>query len=41
MKLTKSILAAILLSSAAVPALADYPDRPITLYVAWGAGGGD
>src|SRR5690606_29286377 len=40
MKLTKSILAAILLSSAAVPALADYPDRPITLYVAWGAGGG-
>lgn len=40
MKLTKSILAAILLSAAAVPALADYPDRPITLYVAWGAGGG-
>lgn len=40
MKLLKSAFAAILLSGAAVPALADYPDRPLTLYVAWGAGGG-
>ncbi|MEI8445420.1 tripartite tricarboxylate transporter substrate binding protein [Mesorhizobium sp. CCNWLY176] len=40
MKFAKAIIAAILLSTATVPAMADYPDRPITLYVAWGAGGG-
>lgn len=27
-------------SSAASPAFADYPDRPIQMYVPWGAGGG-
>jgi tripartite-type tricarboxylate transporter receptor subunit TctC len=40
MKLLKSLAAAILLSTGVAPALADYPDRPLTLYVAWGAGGG-
>src|SRR5690606_36758153 len=40
MKFAKTLLAAILLSSTAGAALADYPDRPITLLVAWGAGGG-
>src|SRR5690606_31746981 len=40
MKFAKSIIAALLLSATAMPAWADYPDRPITLLVAWGAGGG-
>src|SRR3546814_544325 len=40
MKFAKGIIAAILLSATAIPAWADYPDRPLTLYVAWGAGGG-
>lgn len=40
MKLLKTLAAAILFSVSAAPALADYPDRPLTLYVAWGAGGG-
>lgn len=40
MKVLKTLAAAILLSASAAPALADYPDRPLTLYVAWGAGGG-
>lgn len=40
MKVFKTLAAAILLSASAAPALADYPDRPLTLYVAWGAGGG-
>jgi len=40
MKLIKSLAAAVLLSTVAAPALAEYPDRPLTLYVAWGAGGG-
>ncbi|WP_029619714.1 tripartite tricarboxylate transporter substrate binding protein [Pseudorhizobium marinum] len=40
MKIAKGLIAAILLSTTAVPAWADYPDRPITLYLAWGAGGG-
>lgn len=40
MKFAKSLLAAILLSTTASAALADYPDRPITMLVAWGAGGG-
>lgn len=40
MKLIKSILVSVALAGTAVPALADYPERPITLYVAWGAGGG-
>ncbi|WP_051469497.1 tripartite tricarboxylate transporter substrate binding protein [Chelativorans sp. J32] len=40
MRFAKSLAAAVLLSTAAFPAMADFPDRPITLYVAWGAGGG-
>lgn len=40
MKFAKSIIAALLLSATAMPAWANYPDRPITLLVAWGAGGG-
>ncbi|MFN7102161.1 MAG: tripartite tricarboxylate transporter substrate binding protein [Pseudorhizobium sp.] len=40
MKISKGLIAAILLSTTAAPAWADYPDRPITLYLAWGAGGG-
>lgn len=40
MKFAKGIIAALLLSATAVPAWAEYPDRPITLVVAWGAGGG-
>ena len=40
MKFAKGIIAALLLSATAMPALAEYPDRPITLLVAWGAGGG-
>ncbi|HWK63605.1 MAG TPA: tripartite tricarboxylate transporter substrate binding protein [Rhizobiaceae bacterium] len=40
MKFAKIIIAALLLSATAMPAWADYPDRPITLLVAWGAGGG-
>ena len=40
MKVLKGLLAASVLAMAAVPAMADYPDRPITMYVAWGAGGG-
>lgn len=40
MKIVKSLAAAMLLSTVAVPAMAEYPDRPLTLYVAWGAGGG-
>jgi len=40
MKLFKSLAAAIMLSTVAAPAMAEYPDRPLTLYVAWGAGGG-
>ncbi len=40
MKFAKGIIAALLLSATAMPAWAEYPDRPITLLVAWGAGGG-
>lgn len=40
MKLAQGLIAAILLSTSAIPAWADYPDRPLTLYLAWGAGGG-
>lgn len=40
MKIAKGIIAALLLSATAMPAWAEYPDRPITLLVAWGAGGG-
>lgn len=40
MKFTKGIIAALMLSVTAMPAWANYPDRPITLLVAWGAGGG-
>jgi tripartite-type tricarboxylate transporter receptor subunit TctC len=40
MKFTKTIIASLFLSVSAVPALAEFPDRPITLLVAWGAGGG-
>ncbi|OHV82896.1 tripartite tricarboxylate transporter substrate binding protein [Rhizobium sp. LCM 4573] len=40
MKFAKGIIAALLLSATALPAWAEYPDRPITLLVAWGAGGG-
>lgn len=41
MKFAKTLIASLLLSAAAAPAaLADYPDRPLTLLVAWGAGGG-
>src|SRR5690606_30163590 len=40
MKFTKTIIASLLLSASVMPAMADYPDRPITLLVAWGAGGG-
>lgn len=40
MKFTKTIFASLLLSASVMPAMADYPDRPITLLVAWGAGGG-
>ncbi len=40
MKLRQGLIAAILLSMTAIPAWADYPDRPLTLYLAWGAGGG-
>ena len=40
MKFAKGIIAALLLSATAMPAWADYPERPITLLVAWGAGGG-
>ncbi|WP_281978399.1 tripartite tricarboxylate transporter substrate binding protein [Pseudorhizobium flavum] len=40
MKFAKGIIAALMLSATAMPAWAEYPDRPITLLVAWGAGGG-
>lgn len=40
MKFARSLVAAVLLSTVAFPAMADFPDRPLTLYVAWGAGGG-
>ncbi|WP_343313441.1 tripartite tricarboxylate transporter substrate binding protein [Brucella sp. BE17] len=40
MKFAKSLIAAILLSTTAGAAWAEYPDRPLTLMVAWGAGGG-
>lgn len=40
MKFARSLAAAVLLSTVAFPAMADFPDRPLTLYVAWGAGGG-
>ena len=40
MKFAKSLIAAILLSTTAGAAWAEYPDRPLTLLVAWGAGGG-
>ncbi|RVT81552.1 tripartite tricarboxylate transporter substrate binding protein [Rhodobacteraceae bacterium CCMM004] len=36
----KRILTAVALSLLATPALADYPERPITLIVPWSAGGG-
>jgi len=41
MKFAKGLIAAILLSTISSPAWAqEYPDRPLTLYLAWGAGGG-
>ena len=40
MKFVKTLLAATVLATAAVPAMAEYPERPITILVAWGAGGG-
>jgi tripartite-type tricarboxylate transporter receptor subunit TctC len=38
--LTKAALAALMLATAAGPALAQYPDHPITMIVPWSAGGG-
>ncbi len=35
-----ALATAALATTAASPALADYPDRPIQMYVPWGAGGG-
>lgn len=40
MKLLRTLTAALAISTIAAPALADYPDRPLTMIVAWGAGGG-
>lgn len=40
MKFASSLIAATLLLTTAGTAFADYPDRPLTLLVAWGAGGG-
>lgn len=40
MKLSKSLAIATMLSAFAVPAMAQFPERPITLNVAWAAGGG-
>ena len=36
----KRILTAVMLSALALPAFAQYPERPITLIVPWSAGGG-
>lgn len=40
MKLARTLGVAAITALAAVPALADYPDRPVTIIVPWGAGGG-